>query len=84
MGIMDHILQWQSKFLATSDAGNMELVLLTVTILVFACAAKLFQHLQRAKPKEIVFYIRSHPNFSLYQKFSSLFSQGILHPKILA
>lgn len=83
MSIFEHLSQWESKFLATLDEGMFELLVFSFLTLTYFCLRFLNYKYSFEKPKEIIFYIRSHPEFSLYKKFLSLFSEGILHPKIL-
>ena len=84
MSLVDHIEQWQNSLLTLLPSFSQFFSLVFfLGILSFSFIA-LFSNFFLPPLKRFLFYSRDNPNIPLFNFFASLFSQGILHPKILA
>lgn len=78
MGAIEHIAKWQETFTATISSFALLIILIITTSLLIYNIVPLLESPPLKK------YFQKQPNFNFYNYLLSLFSAGILHPKIYA
>ncbi len=84
MDLFEHIELWQNSFLSVIPSFTQIFSLLIFAAVAIFIFKQIFASFPLTSPQRFLFYSRDNPDTPLFNIFSSLFSAGILHPRLHA
>lgn len=84
MNLIEHIELWQNSFLSVIPSLTQILSLIILVTVATFFFKQTFASFSLPPLQRFLFYSRDNPDTPLFNTFSSLFSAGILHPKLHA